>query len=762
MKFPKLFSPKKPSQIPADYVIGSEVETDGLLLLSECKANLPKCNEQLVEKAFRFCVDAHKNDLRASGEPYYTHPLEVALIVVKEIPLDDVSVCAALLHDVVEDTTYSLDDIKAEFGSDVAEIVDGATKISGIFKSAEIKQAENYRKLLLSMVKDVRVILIKFADRLHNMRTLNYLSPERQKRMAQETLEIYAPFANRFGMANIKWEMEDLAFKYIMPDDYNKLRNALSATRDDRKNYIEQFIKPITSRLQAEDIKYEITGRPKHLFSIYNKMRRQNLALEDLYDLLAVRIILDTKENKDCFYVYGIVADIYEPIPERFKDYISRPKKNSYQSLHTSVIGPDAKRVEVQIRTREMHEVSEKGIAAHFAYKENQQNAGAVKTWWNDKELEDWAKWVRDIFDNAGEDASEEVLESFKLNLYQDEIYVYTPKNDLRILPKDSTPIDFAFDIHSAVGYRCIGAKINGKIVPLDYKLKTGDQVEILTSKNQRPSKDWERFCITHKAKSHIRKFLNEEKRLKQQEGKEIWEKKCKKFDAHINNDTLERLVHTIKFENVMELYYQIGVGTLNVDDVFADFIRKLSPSGNSATPNTTEQQLNGQSNGLQSNYADIARGKTNGVALADGTNSQNILYHYARCCNPVPGDSIVGIVTVGSGIKVHRKTCKNVAELMNRVGPRIVEMNWSSLQQGDFISAVRITGDDRAGMLNDITNAIVNYDNTNIRSVNIDAFGSEFEGIVTMYIKNLTHLETIFTRLMKIRGVKTVSRFEG
>lgn len=760
MNIRDFFGTKK-SETTEEYVVGTSVDKDLELLLRESKLKLPKCNEALIAKAFRFCVDAHKLDVRASGEPYYTHPLEVARIVVNEIPLDDISVCAALLHDVVEDTSYSLEDIKAEFGSTVAEIVDGATKISGIFKSAEIKQAENYRKLLLSMVKDVRVILIKFADRLHNMRTLTYLSQERQQRMALETLEIYAPFAHRFGMAGTKWELEDLSFKYLHPQEYQQLKLALKNTREEREQYINDFADPIRKKLEGYNIKFEISGRPKHLYSIYNKMKRQNKSIDELHDLLAVRIILETNDPTACFTAYGVVAEIYEPIPERFKNFISLPKKNRYQSLHTTVIGPGNRRVEVQIRTRSMHEIAEKGVAAHFKYKDVQKGEVSVgmNTWWNGKELEDWATWVRDIFENAGsEEAAEQVFESFKLNLYQDEIYVYTPKNDLRILPQGATPIDFAFEIHGEVGYRCIGAKVNGKIVPLDYKLKTGDQVDILTSKNQTPSKDWERYCVTHKAKSHIRKYLNEEKRDKQREGKEAWEKKAKKEDLHINPDSLEKLLHTLKFENIADFYYRTGLGTINLDDIVVQLRTLMNPSKNTTTP---IQDISNKE--MSSIITETARTHANGVTIGgDNETIKNILYHYARCCNPLPGDDVVGIVTVGSGIKVHRKSCKNVADLTNKVGPRIVEMSWSSLQQGDFISALRITGDDRAGMLNDITNAIVNYNNTNIRGVNIDAFGAEFEGLVTVYVKNLEHLDAICERLRKIRGVKQVERFEG
>ncbi len=751
MKLRELFSSKKNGD--EQVLTGKNPDSDLQLLLRECRQNLTKCDENMIAKAFRLCFDAHKNDVRASGEPYYTHPLEVARIVIKEIPLDDISVAAALLHDVVEDTTYSLEDIRAEFGSSVAEIVDGVTKISGIFKSAEIKQAENYRKLLLSLVKDVRVILIKFADRLHNMRTVDFLSEDRRRRMATETIEIYAPFAHRFGMANIKWELEDLAFRALHPEDYEKIRQAVSLMRGDREDYITKFIDPIRKRLESENFKYEISGRPKHIYSIYNKMIRQGKSIDQLYDLLAVRIIIESNENKDCFTTYGIVADIYEPIPERFKNFISRPKKNSYRSLHTTVIGPEGRRVEVQIRTREMHEIAEKGIAAHFQYKENQGN-GRVASWWSDKELEDWAQWVRDIFESAGDEAPEQLLESFKLNLYQDEIYLYTPKNDLRILPKGATPIDFAFDIHSAVGNHCIGAKVNGKIVPLDYVLKTGEQVEILTSKNQRPTLDWERLCVTHKAKSHIRKYLNEEKRQKQREGRDIWERKAKKNNLHINNDTLDRVLHGLKFDNVQELFYQLGLGTVNADDIIPEIQRRMNPA--TAPSIDLPPVVN------EKDFVTVARENVQGVSLADGNDSRNILYHYARCCNPIPGDEIVGLVTVGTGIKVHRRNCRNVQDLESKMGSRFVEMSWSSMQDGNFIVAARITGDDRAGMLNDITNAIVHYENTNIRSVNIDAFGAEFEGIVTLYVRNINHLNAILERLKKIRGVKTVSRYDG
>jgi len=430
-------------------------------LLKACRENLPKVDEDRISKAFSFSLEAHKHDLRASGEPYYTHPYEVALIVAKEIPLDDVTVVGALLHDVVEDTEFNLEVLAKEFGKEVAEIVDGVTKIGGIFIGQEITKAENYRKLLLSMVRDVRVILVKFADRLHNMRTLEFVNPDKQRRIAQETIEIYAPFAHRFGLGKIKWEFEDLSFKYLNREAYEELVRKVKGKRKERESYIKKFADPIKKELDNYNLKYELSGRPKHLYSIYGKMIRRNKPFEEIYDLFAVRIILDTENKNECYTTLGIVNQIYIPVPDRFKDYISIPKTNNYQSIHTTVVGPEGRLVEVQIRTRLMHEIAEKGVAAHWRYKESKSTS--------DKDLEEWVNWIRDIFDNASRDeARKDLLESFKLNLYQDEIYVFTPKGELRRLPINSTPVDFAFDIHSKVGFHCIGAKINGRIVPLD------------------------------------------------------------------------------------------------------------------------------------------------------------------------------------------------------------------------------------------------------------------------------------------------------
>jgi GTP diphosphokinase / guanosine-3',5'-bis(diphosphate) 3'-diphosphatase len=715
-------------------------------LLAICRKNLRTVDEDLITRAFTLSLNAHKNDLRASGEPYFYHPYEVALIVAKEIPLDDVSVASSLLHDVVEDTTFDLKDIRAEFGDTVADIVDGATKITDIFRSHEVTQAESYRKLLLSMVNDIRVMLIKFADRLHNMRTLEYLPPEKQQRLARETLDIYAPFAHRFGLAKIKWELEDLSFKFLHRPEYDQIARQLKSRRREREHYIKKFAGPIEKRLSEEGITFELEGRPKHLFSIYNKMVKRNKPLDEIYDLFAIRFILDTKDNNDCFLVYGIISELYKPIPERFKDYISIPKKNGYQSIHTTVVGPGGKLVEVQIRTLGMHEVAEKGVAAHWMYKENKSSI--------DKELEQWVNWVREIFEQKNEDTPKELLESFKLNLYQDEIYVFTPKGDLRILPRNATPVDFAFEIHSNVGYHCIGAKVNGRIVPLNTLLRSGDQVEIISSKNQKPNPDWDKFVVTHKAKAHIRRWIREEERKKADEGKEIWDKKLKRRKLHLSEDDLVKIIHNAKIDNLQAFYIDIAENKLDADIFIEDVIVRPKPTGEEV------DKVGDAADSLFKKFITSARELTSGISIL-GTND-NFLHQYAKCCNPIPGDSIVGFVTIGEGIKIHRKDCKNVLSKRMAESERIVEVSWPPANGADFIAAVRLYGKDRPGLLSDVTHAISTYQNTNIRSVNTDSRASMFEGQIILYVKNTEHLSRVLEKIKKVPGIIEVERFFG
>lgn len=707
-------------------------------LLEACRKNLPNPNEALITKAFEFCLEAHKNDLRASGEPYFTHPVETAMIVAREIPLDDVTVISTLLHDVVEDTEFNLDVLAKDFGKEVAEIVDGVTKISGIFKGQEITQAENYRKLLLSMVRDVRVILVKFADRLHNMRTLEFVNPDKQRRIAQETLEIYAPFANRFGLGRVKWELEDLSFKYLNKEAYEEIARKIKSKRKERESFIRRFSEPIVEKLNEYKLNFEISGRAKHLYSIYRKMVRRNKPFDEIYDLFAIRIILDTENNNDCYTTLGIVNQIYLPVPDRFKDYVSIPKTNNYQSIHTTVVGPEGRLVEVQIRTRKMHEVAEKGVAAHWKYKENK----TIK----DKYIDNWVTWIRDIFENANkDDARKDLLESFKLNLYQDEIYVFTPKGDLRRLPVSSTPVDFAFDIHSKVGFHCIGAKVNGKIVPLDTVLHSGDQVEIITSKNQHPNRNWIKFVSTHKARSAVRKWMNKEEEDIVNSGKEIWEKKLKKMKLSFSNNDVNKLINSLKFDNQRQFYKAVAQTKIDLDEVL-----------------TATNDRDGKERPVLefTNFAEDARDDIGGV-LVEGNNT-GIIYSYAKCCNPIPGDPVVGYITVGEGIKIHRKTCNNLIHLSEKDSSKLVPVQWPKGENNLFVAGVTVMGEDSPGILNDLSHAIVSYRNTNIKSININTNDNMFDGSVTLYVQNIEHLNRVIERLKKLKGVFSVERFES
>ncbi len=714
-------------------------------LIDACRYNLYSFDENLIRRAFEFSWNAHvKGKPRASGEPYFSHPYEVALVVAKEIPLDDVSVAAALLHDVVEDTAYDLKAIRAEFGNGIADIVDGVTKISGAVESHEITRAENYRKMLLSMAKDVRVILVKFADRLHNMRTLGFLSPEKQKRISKETLEIYAPLAHRFGLAKVKWEFEDLAFKHLNASDYEYISRKLNAKRREREAYVRKFIQPIKERLSADEYRFEITGRPKHIYSIYNKMVKRGKPIEEIYDLFAVRVILDTPEKNDCFSVYGIVSEIYTPVPERFKDYISVPKQNGYQSIHTTVVGPEGKMVEVQIRTRQMDEVADHGVAAHWKYKEGVKDS--------DRKLEEWLLWVREILEqpavSSGEEAAASFLEGFKLDLYQDEIYVFTPKGELQILPKGSTPVDFAFEIHSQIGSHCVGAKVNGRIVPLNSKLNSGDQIEIITSSNPNVNPDWEKFVVSRKAKAHIRRWINEEARKKSAEGEETWAKRLKKHKFTLSDEEFTKLLRDLKYDNAQKFYAAIADEEVDPDRIITRLTQqKLShPVGETSKPAHT--------------FVEIARNASEGI-IVDGSRTEWKI-SYAKCCNPIPGDDIVGFVTMGEGIKVHRRSCPNLSRMAGSVKERIIEASWPGENSGLFVAGVSVSGMDRPGILTELTHAISNYQNTNIRSVSAEVRNAVFESLIILYVKDKEHLERLIEKMKKIEGVTRVDRIQG
>ncbi|MBL8006448.1 MAG: bifunctional (p)ppGpp synthetase/guanosine-3',5'-bis(diphosphate) 3'-pyrophosphohydrolase [Ignavibacteria bacterium] len=728
-------------------------------LLYYTHRNLPvsPASDKLITNAFRFAYEAHKNDKRASGEPFITHPYDVALILAKEIPLDAVSIAAALLHDVVEDTKFTLKDIKAEFGDEVAEIVNGATKIEGMFGNYEMKQVESYKKMLLSMTSDIRVILIKFADRLHNLRTLEFLSTAKQIRLAQETLEIYAPLAHRFGLSSVKTELEDLSFKFLDRKAYDEIAKKLKEKKREREKFIKRFIEPIKERLTKEGYKFEISGRAKHLHSIYKKIVSRNKTFDELYDLFAVRIILDTKNKNDCFSVYGICSEIYLPVPERFKDYISLPKQNNYQSIHTTLVSKEGKMVEVQIRTKEMHEIAEKGIAAHWKYKENNSL--------HDTNLENWMKWIRESMEmSSKDDTTSQVLESFKLNLYQNEIYCFTPKGELKILPAGATAVDFAFEIHTQIGLQCIGAKVNGKIVNLDTPLKSGDQIEILTSKNQKPKLDWEKFVVTHKAKSDIRKYFNTERRKLIQTGKDIWERKIRKHKIHLSDENFSKIIHRLKYKDTGQFYYVISQDEGKISEVI-DILTDKNKLQSLEQRNlfAEDAKLTESISDNFDKYVQEARTSKNGIILGNGStqNINGLKYDFAKCCNPIPGDEVIGFISYEKGIRIHRRTCKNILNLFLREPERIVQINWNEAGGQEFTGGIKIIGEDKPGILNQITKTISKNFNSNIKSVDIKTRSSMFEGTLILSIQNLKQLNQIIEKINSQEGVFSVERFE-
>lgn len=709
-------------------------------LITNCRIFLPKVNEELIEKAFDFAFLAHEKDMRASDEPYFTHPYAVANILTEEIPFDDISVACGLLHDVVEDSNeLTVETIKKNFGEEIAIIVDGLTKIKNLFKGTEFSQAENYRKLLMSISKDVRVIVVKFADRLHNMRTVEFLHPDKRKRVAKETLEIYAPLAHRFGLGKLKWELEDLAFKELNKIAYEDIKKKINAKRPERERYIDKFTLPITHKLDEYGFKYEISGRPKHLYSIYRKMIKRNKPFEEIYDLFAVRIILNTEDVNQCYTTFGIINQLYPPVADRFKDYIAIPKTNNYQSIHATVVGPEGTMVEVQIRTKKMHEIAEQGVAAHWKYKE-----GKVV---DDKTINQYVYWIRELIESTkGEELRQNIIENFKLNLYSDEIYVFTPKGELRRLPINSTPVDFAFDIHSKVGHHCIGAKVNQRIVPLDSILHSGDQVEIINSKNQHPNKNWLKFVVTHKAKAAIRRWINKEEDKIVDEGKELWEKKLKKMKLSFNQQDLQKIISSTKYDNSKQFFTAIAQGKLNIDELLS-----------------TSQEKEKKSEIPTVDFDDFARyaRATGGSLVVDGESSK-MLYSYSKCCNPIPGDPVVGYVTVGEGIKIHRKTCKTLLKISQKEPEKIVSVEFPQTEGNPFVVGIYLRGEDYPGLLNDIAHSIVSFQNTNIKSINIDTNDSMFEGTVTLYVHNLEHLSRILEKMKKIKGLTTISRLEN
>lgn len=735
---------------PDNVVLPEPAQAELRQLLADCHKYLEACDDARITRAFKLSFKAHEGVVRASGEPYYRHPLEVATIIIKEIGIDDTSVAAALLHDVVEDTEITLKSIQQYFGDEVAQLINGVTKISGVFHSKDVRQAETFMKLLLTMAEDLRVVLIKFADRLHNMRTIGALPKQKQIAIANETASLFAPLAHRFGLFRIKSELEDLSFKVTDENGYKFISRKLKEKKEDREHFIDRFMEPIRKKLDSAGFNFEIKGRPKHIHSIYMKMVRQGKPFEEIYDLFAIRIILDEPHTKeDCWRVYSIITDAYTPIPERFRDFISVPKANGYQSLHTTVITPMGRKVEVQIRTRKMDEIAERGLAAHWKYKEGTDAQTSIDRFMG---------WVREALENPRPEAATEFLQDFQLNLYTDEIYIFTPKGELKTLPAGATPIDFAFEIHSQVGERALAAKVNGKIVPLRHKLNSGDQVEIITGKTFNLNPDWINDVVTHKAKARIRNYIKQRRRDLADQGREIWEKRAERGRLELDEQALTKIVAKLKFQSTVDLFAEIGGGTYDVELLFKaakGFLAKGRLEEEKAAPPVVDEQE------LRDSFVNEARqlGDYRGLVV-DGSVT-DVKYSYAKCCNPLPGDEVLGFVSRSGDIKIHRHQCKNAINLLNTERERVVEITWSNVKTASFIGAIRIIGDDRVGLINDLTTVISKTFKTNIKGLNVSGEAGLFEGTLFVHVESAEHLQTIIKKLEQVEGVRDAYRFE-
>jgi guanosine-3',5'-bis(diphosphate) 3'-pyrophosphohydrolase len=716
-------------------------------LLRHAKPILKDGDAKLIKKAFNYSLAAHVEMRRKSGEPYIYHPLAVAQIAVDEIGLGTTSIVAALLHDVVEDTEVEISDIQREFGPKVAKIIDGLTKISGVFEYGSSQQAENFRKMLLTLSEDVRVILIKLADRLHNMRTLESMPRNKQLKISSETIYLYAPLAHRLGLYSIKTELEDLYLKYTDNETYNLIVDKINATKAVRDKLIKQFLAPIQSELSKYNLRFVIKGRPKSVFSIWNKMKKQNIPFEEVYDLFAIRIILDAPHEQEkavCWQVYSIVTDYYKPNPDRLRDWISTPKSNGYESLHTTVMSGSGQWVEVQIRTARMDEIAERGYAAHWKYK---SNSGAPESG-----LDKWISKVRELLEQHDSNAIE-FVDDFRSNLFHDEVFVFTPKGELKVLPVGATALDFAFEIHTEIGAKCLGAKVNQKLVPLNYILNNGDQIEILTSSKQKPSEDWLRLVVTSKARSKIKETLREEKKQVVMMGKEIVERKLRHMKVPATPEIINQLRAFFDAKTPSDFFYLVGKGKIDPKEVKK--FKELKTSGvKSSKPQFSDAKS------FESQLAKVKGDRRDQLLI--GEDLDIVDYTLAVCCNPIPGDEVFGFVTVNEGIKIHRTTCPNAIELLSNHGNRVVKAKWTSQQEIAFLAGLRIIGTDRVGLMNDVTKVISNELKVNMRSITIDTDHGIFEGTIMLYVNSTSHLETLIQKLNKVPGVVRVERFDN
>jgi GTP pyrophosphokinase len=732
-----------------DYIIDIEAEKSEILkryraLLRACKSTLKKGDKRMIRMAFDLAVESHKEMRRKSGEPYIYHPIAVAQIAAEEIGLGPTSIVCALLHDVVEDTDITLEDIERDFGKKVTKIIDGLTKISGVFDANSSMQAENFRKMLLTLADDVRVILIKLADRLHNMRTMDFMPRVKQLKICSETVYLYAPLAHRLGLYAIKSELEDLSMKYMEPETYKFIATKLNEKKAEREHFIKEFIGPINRILKELSLNAIVVGRPKSIHSIWDKMKKKGIPFEEVYDLFAIRIILDSEpenEKSDSWKAYSIVTDLYRPNPDRLRDWISSPKANGYESLHTTVMGPKGQWVEVQIRTLRMNEIAEKGFAAHWKYKESSSDSG----------LDLWVSKVRELLSNPEANALD-FLDDFKMNLFSDEIFIFTPKGDLIQLPIEATALDFAFEIHSDVGAKCIGAKVNHKLVPLSYKLQNGDQVEVITSGKQAPKEDWLNFVVTAKAKAKIKSSLKEERRKIAEDGKEILERKLKSLKITYNTDNILKLSYYFKLSSTQDVFYNVAKGIIDLKDLkeFATSEKVIEQKPFVDNDNEQIQKIIKQ---VKTKDSDI---------LLIGEDLQKIDYKLSTCCNPIPGDDVFGFVTVSDGIKIHRTNCPNATKLMSSFGYRIVKAKWTSQKQLAFLTGLRITGIDEVGLINNLTQVISNDFKVNMRSITVDTDQGIFNGTIMIYVNDTKHLEDLIDRIKEVKGISDVVRFDS
>lgn len=714
-------------------------------LISNTYRTLDEEQNKLIRKAFDIALDAHKDQRRKTGEPYIYHPIEVAKIVANEIGLGATSIACALLHDVIEDSEYTYEDLKKIFGKNIADIVNGLTKISVMNQQNISVQSENYRKLLLTLSEDFRVILIKIADRLHNMRTLESMHPVKQKKIASETAYIYAPLAHRFGLYSIKSELEDLSLKYNNPDVYNEILNKLEVAKEGREKYVEEFKKEVSEQLKEEKLNFTIKGRAKAISSIYRKMLKQNVTFEEVYDNYAIRIIYKSDPKNEKFLawkIYSIVTDLYQSNPSRMRDWISQPRSTGYESLHLTVMGPDKKWIEVQIRSERMDDIAEKGVAAHYKYKEGYRKNS------DDHRFETWVSEIREVLEQQQNLSTSELLDNIKLNLYSKEVFVFTPKGEIKILPIGATALDFAFSVHTDLGMKCLGAKINGKLVPISYVLQNGDQIDILSSQNQKPKADWLEFVVTSKAKSKIKNILNSEKNQNTAEGKEILQRKMRHAKLNFSEEEVNGLQKFLNLKTSQDLFLGFQNGTFDISDIkrYSDKKGILSNLLNRFRKSSNKEEY-------------VEKIDSNLDMIVFGKDEEKLNYTFAKCCTVIPGDKIFGFITISDGIKVHNDNCPNAINLRANYDYRVLQAKWVNAESFKNRIKIEIEGLDRIGMINDITAVISNNMSMDMKSMSIASNDGIFTGNINLEVKNKSQLEETFKQLKAINGVSKVKR---